>query len=194
MLSTWRAGWSQRVGQWVARVLPMSARHAFDQTVQAEASEVVGHRSRRVGVQRATLELRDVIAELPVAKAGWGEGEETARVHEGVDAAVAEAQPGGALDLDDHGLADCVEGLFTDQARACRRAVARGPGRRSSECRCPAVRTTPPAASAGASATRAHSDRVSRDTESTRPCSGSEWSRWRLAIGAGGARFSAFRI
>ena len=36
-------------------------------------------------------------------KAGGGEGEETERVHERVDAAVAEAEAGGPLVVDDDG-------------------------------------------------------------------------------------------
>ena len=52
--------------------------------------------SRRIGVRIATLELRDVIAELAMTKAGRCEGEETEGVHERVDATVAESESGGA--------------------------------------------------------------------------------------------------
>ena len=81
----------------------MAVRHPFDEAMQPQATEVVGHRSGRVGRRVAALELRDVIAELPMAKAGGREGEETERVHERVDAAVAEAQAGGALIVDEDG-------------------------------------------------------------------------------------------
>ena len=64
----------------------MAVRHPFDEAMQPQASEVVGHRARGVGVGVSTLELCDVFAELPMAKAGRGEGEETERVHEGVHA------------------------------------------------------------------------------------------------------------
>ena len=78
-------------------------RFPFDEAVQPEPPEVVGHRARRIGRGVATLELRDVIAELPMAEAGGGERKETERVHERVDAAVAEAEAGGALVVDDDG-------------------------------------------------------------------------------------------
>ncbi len=81
--------------------IAVTARHPFDEAVEPEAAEVVGHRAGRVGVGVATLELRDVIAELPMAKAGGREREETERVHERVDAAVAEAEAGGALIVDE---------------------------------------------------------------------------------------------
>ena len=67
------------------------------------------------------MELGDVIAKLSVAKAGRGQCEETERVHERVDAAVAEAEPGGALVPDDDGVADGVEGIFPDQAVVAQR-------------------------------------------------------------------------
>ena len=101
--------------------VPMAARHPFDEAMQPQASEVVGHRSRRVGVGVSTLELCDVIAKLPMPEAGGGQREETERVHERVDAAVAEAQPGGALVLDDDGVTHRVEGIFTDQAIVAQR-------------------------------------------------------------------------
>ena len=81
----------------------MAARDAFDEAVQPEPPEVVGHGAGRIRVGIATLQLGDVIAQLPMPKAGGGEGEETERVHERVDAAVAEAEAGGALVVDEDG-------------------------------------------------------------------------------------------
>jgi len=48
----------------------MAARRPFDEAMQPQASEVVGHHARRVGVGGSTLELRDVIAKLPMPEAG----------------------------------------------------------------------------------------------------------------------------
>jgi hypothetical protein len=65
--------------------------------MQSQATEVVSHRARPVGVGVSILKLRDVIAKLPMSKAGGGEGKETERMHERVHAAVAEAQTGGPV-------------------------------------------------------------------------------------------------
>ena len=43
------------------------------------------------------VELCDVLAKLPMTKAGRRQGKETERVHERVDATVAEAEAGRAL-------------------------------------------------------------------------------------------------
>ena len=75
----------------------MAVRDPFDEAVQPETPEVVGHRARRIGRRIAALELRDVIAELPMPEAGGGQREETERVHERVDVAVTEAEAGGPL-------------------------------------------------------------------------------------------------
>jgi hypothetical protein len=71
--------------------------------MQPQASEIVGHRSRRVGVQLSILKLRDVIAELPMSEAGGGQREETERVHERMDPTVAEAEARGPLLVDANG-------------------------------------------------------------------------------------------
>ena len=99
----------------------MAARHAFDEAMQAQAPEVIGHRARRVGGRVATLELSDGSAKLAVAKPGRSEGKETEGVHEGVDASVAKPEPGGALLVDDDRLGHRVEGVFTDQAVVAQR-------------------------------------------------------------------------
>ena len=90
------------LGAGLRDAIAMAARHAFDETVQPESAEVVGHGSGRIGLGVSPLELRDVIAELPMAEPGGGEREETECVHEGVGAGVAEPEAGGALvrDLD----------------------------------------------------------------------------------------------
>ena len=83
--------------------IAVAARDPLDEVVQAQTSEVVGHGSGGVGVGRSTLELRDVIAELAMSKARGREREETERVHERMDARIAEAQAGGPLVLDEDG-------------------------------------------------------------------------------------------
>ena len=101
--------------------IAVAARHARDEAMESEPAKVVGHRPGRIRRRVARQELRDVIAKLAMPKAGGGQGEETERVHERVDPAVAEAQPGGALVLDDDGVAHRVEGVFTDQAVVAQR-------------------------------------------------------------------------
>ena len=98
----------------------MAARHPFNEAMQPQAAEVVGHRSRRVGVL-SRLELRDVRAELPMAEAGGGQREETERVHECVDAAVAEPETCGPLIVDANGGRDGLELVFADQAVVAQR-------------------------------------------------------------------------
>jgi hypothetical protein len=71
----------------------MAAGDAFDEALEPQAPEVVGHRARRVGVGVSTLELGDVFAQLPMPEAGGGQREETERMHERVDSAVAEPRP-----------------------------------------------------------------------------------------------------
>ena len=96
--------------------IPVTVRHALDEAVEPEAPQVVGHGARAIRGRIAALELRDVIAQLPMPKAGGREGEETERVHERVDAGVAEAETGGPLVLDENGGGDGVEVVFADQA------------------------------------------------------------------------------
>ena len=83
--------------------IPVAARDAFNETMQPESAEIVRHRARRIGVRIAPLQLRDVIAEVPMSKACGCEGEETEGVHERVDATVPKAEPGGPLIVDENG-------------------------------------------------------------------------------------------
>ena len=99
----------------------MAPRHPFDEAMQPQTSKVVGHRARRVGVGVSTLQLRDVIAQLPMTEARGRQGEETERVHECVDARVAEAQAGGALILREDGGGDGAEAVFADEAIVAQR-------------------------------------------------------------------------
>jgi hypothetical protein len=62
-----------------------------------------------------------MIAQLPMPKASGREGEETERVHERVDAGVAEAETSGPLVLDEHGGRDGVKVVFADQAVVAQR-------------------------------------------------------------------------
>ena len=101
--------------------IPVTARHAVDQAMEPEAPQVVGHSARPIRGRIAALELRDVIAELPMSKAGGREGEETERVHERVDATVAETQAGGALILHEDGRRDGVQAVFADEAVVAQR-------------------------------------------------------------------------
>ena len=101
--------------------IPVTARHALDEAVEPEAPKVVGHGARAIRGRIAALELRDVIAQLPMPKAGGREGEETERVHERVDATVAETQAGGALILHEDGRRDGVQAVFADEAVVAQR-------------------------------------------------------------------------
>jgi hypothetical protein len=74
--------------------IPMTAGDPFNEAVQSEPAEIIRHRARPVGERISTLELRDVIAEFPMPKACGCQREETQGVHERVDAAVTEAEPG----------------------------------------------------------------------------------------------------
>src|SRR4029453_7691523 len=56
-----------------------------------------------------------------MAKPGRSDGKETERLHERVDAAVAEAQAGGALIADEPGGDDGVPAVFADQAVVAQR-------------------------------------------------------------------------
>ena len=77
--------------------IAMAVRDPFNEAVQPEPPEVVGHRAGRIGRRIAALELGDVIAQLPMPEAGGGKCEEAEGVHQCVDAAVAEAKTGGPL-------------------------------------------------------------------------------------------------
>ena len=96
--------------------IPVGARDPFEETVEAEPAEIVRHRAGRIRVGISTLQLGDVIAQLPMANAGGRQRKETERVHERVDARVAEAKAGGALIVDEDGRGDGVELVFADQA------------------------------------------------------------------------------
>jgi hypothetical protein len=96
--------------------VPMAARHPFDEAMPSQPSEVVGHRSRGVGVRVSSLELRDVIAELPMPEPGGGQRKETERVHERMDPAIPEPETLGPLLVDADGGRDGVELSFADQA------------------------------------------------------------------------------
>ena len=89
--------------------------------MEPEAPQVVGHGACAIRGRIAALELRDVITQLPMAKAGGGEGEETQCVHERVDAGVAEAEAGGALIVDEDGGGNGVQAVFADQAVVAQR-------------------------------------------------------------------------
>ena len=94
----------------------MAARDAFNETVQPKPAEIVRHRARRIGAGISALQLRHVITEVPMAKARGREGEETEGVHECMNAAVAEAEPGGPLIVHVDRRGDGVRAVFPDQA------------------------------------------------------------------------------
>ena len=66
--------------------------HAFDEAVQAEASEIVGHRAARVGGEAAAEQGRDVRAEVTVAEADREMREAAQGLEEGHHPWVTEAQ------------------------------------------------------------------------------------------------------
>ena len=101
--------------------VPMAAGHPFNEAMEPQATEVVRHRSRGVGVRLSGLELRDVIAELPMPEAGGGKREETERVHECVDPSVAEAEARRPLIVHEDGRRDSVQAVFPDQAVVAQR-------------------------------------------------------------------------
>ena len=83
--------------------IAMAVRDPFDEAVQPEPAEIVGHGARRIGRRIAALELRDVIAELPMLEAAGDQREETARMHERMNPAVAEPETRGPLIVDANG-------------------------------------------------------------------------------------------
>ncbi len=95
--------------------------HAFDQPVETESAEIVGHGAGRIRLRIARVELRDVLAQLPMAKAGGGQCEETERVHQRVDTAVAKPEARGALIVDENRGRDRMQTVFADQAVVAQR-------------------------------------------------------------------------
>jgi hypothetical protein len=89
---------------------------AFDQAVQPEPSQVVGHVATAVSIGGLPEQLRHVTADVAMADAGGAERKETACLHEGEHAAIADAERGGALGVDDAGLRQRVERIVADQA------------------------------------------------------------------------------
>src|SRR6059036_1598767 len=88
--------------------IAVAARHAFNEAVETKSPEVVRHRARRVGQWVPAQQLGDVIAQLAMPKAGGRQRGQTERVHERVDAAVAEAKTRGPLIVDDCGGRESV--------------------------------------------------------------------------------------
>ena len=93
----------------------MTARHAFDQPVETQTTEMVRHVASAIVVERATEELRDRRPDIAMPKPARVKGEETQRLHEGEDSAVAEAQRGGALGVDDDRVGQAVQVIVTNQ-------------------------------------------------------------------------------
>ena len=56
-----------------------------------------------------------------MSKAGGREGEQTQRLHERVDARIAEAQAGGAVIVHEDGRGDGAEAVFADQTVVAQR-------------------------------------------------------------------------
>src|SRR6266498_3650201 len=75
----------------------MGPSDALDETVQAEASEVIGHRATRVGGEVAAQEGGDVRAQVAIAEAGREMSEAAERLEQCHHARVAEAEGRDAL-------------------------------------------------------------------------------------------------
>ena len=99
----------------------VAAWDAFDEPVQAESPEIVRPGAGRIRVGVAGLELRDVLAELAMAKPRGCQRKEAEGVHERVHATIAEAEAGGAAIVDADGGRDGVEAVFADQAIVAQR-------------------------------------------------------------------------
>ena len=73
--------------------------YSFDETVQPETAEIVGHQARTRRGRIATLQWRDMIAELPMPEAVGARAKRQSACMS-VDPAVAKSEIGGALILD----------------------------------------------------------------------------------------------
>ncbi len=86
----------------------------FDEAVEAEPSEVVGHLACGHGLGVDAEEGREVSAEVAVGEPVGQESEHDDGGEQGVDARVAEAERGDALTVEGDGLRDVVERGFAD--------------------------------------------------------------------------------
>ena len=82
---------------------------------ESQPAQGVRQVTRVIFVRGTTEELRDARTHVAMAKPGGTEPEETQRLHEGEDAAIADAERGGALGVDDDGAGQCVEMVVADQ-------------------------------------------------------------------------------
>lgn len=93
----------------------MGLRYPFDQTMEPQAAQVIRHLASRVLIGGASEELCDGSADIPMAEAGRTEGKQTQGLHEREDPAIAEAEAGGALGVDDDWLRDGVEEVVPEK-------------------------------------------------------------------------------
>ena len=96
--------------------ITVSVGHTLDESMEPQPTQVVRQLAGRIVIKVATEQLRDRCAHVAMAKAGGAQRKETERLHEGEDAAVPEAERGGALGVDDDGLGQGVEAVVADEA------------------------------------------------------------------------------
>ena len=84
--------------------------------MEAEPAQVVRHLAGAVLVERAAEELGHGGAHITMSEPAWVEREQTEGLHEGEDAAIAEAQRRCPVGVDDDRLGEGIQVIVTDQA------------------------------------------------------------------------------
>ena len=94
--------------------IAVAARNALDESVEAQTPQVIGGLAGSV-VAVVAQQLCDAVAHVAMAKSGRVESEQTQRLHQGQNPAVAEAEAGGALAVDADRLADGINVALADE-------------------------------------------------------------------------------
>ena len=75
----------------LGELIAVSLGDAFDETVQAQAAQVIGHLRALVGRSVVTSKIDEMPAQVAMSEAGGSQGEETQGLHQGEDAWVVES-------------------------------------------------------------------------------------------------------
>ena len=94
----------------------MSFREALDESVEAQATQVVGDPSRAELARLLPEQWSKMLAEIVVSKRALDEEEQEQDVQEGLNARIGEPQCCGAPVVHDDGFLHVLEGGFADEA------------------------------------------------------------------------------